>query len=444
MKSGMKLITALAMILVAGSAMAQKDCGSSVGKDTVLIQKNEGMFNQYYKQKDYKSAYPYWKYLFINDPCRSKRITFNGAYIAKKHLKDLRSNDKAAYDTLKDGLIDTILLTYDLRIKHWGDEWKVLAKKAADMYKLKPSMRDSAMNLFALCLENLGNKTEYTTVKYHMQSAIKEHKKDRYTLDSLFQLYFQLQQVIDYNLENDAKKKAKWVGSDTTVTKMMRPYFTCEKIEEFFKPKTDANGQDVELLQKVTKLLDIAKCNKTDYALDIAIKSYELSPSGEGAISIAKSYLGKKENETAMSWYLKGVDGLTDSTQMAEVYSTLASLSYKANKYSDAKKYANKVLGINPNNGSAHLIIAAVYVKSVGSCNDLIDGKSVYWAAVDRAVKAKTVDPSVTEAANKQINTYSAYFVTQTDAFFKNFPVAEGGSYVVPCLGVSTIVRFNK
>ena len=89
-----------------------------------------------------------------------------------------------------------------------------------------------------------------------------------------------------------------------------------------------------------------------------------------------------------------------------------------------SNRYAKKVLAINPNNGAAHLIIASGYAKSKRSCTaDGIDGKSVYWAAVDRAVKAKTVDPSVAEQANKFINVYSAYFIKGEQAFFKNFPV---------------------
>ena len=445
MKTGIKLMAIVAMLFATTEVMAQKDCGSMEGKDTILIQKNVGMFGQYYQQKKYIDAYPYWNYLFRNAPCESKRITFNGAYIAKKHLLHLKKTDKAAYDTLKNGLVDTILMTYDARIKHWGDKWPVLAKKAADMYKLRPAMRDSAMKLFHMSVDTLGNKTDYLTAKYFMQSAVKEHKKGNYSLDSLFELYFKLQQIIDYNLENDARKKAKWVGSDTIVTKMMRPYFTCEKIEEFFKPKTDAGGEDVELLKKVTNLLEIAKCNNTDYALDIAIKSYELEPTGTAAISIAKSYLGKGDKDNAESWFKKGLTDVQDSTELEGIYQTLSSIAYSQSRFSEAKTNANKVLAINPNNGAAHLVVASSYIKSKGACTaDNIDGKSVYWAAVDRAVKAKTVDPSVTEQANKFINTYTALFVTQTDAFFKNFPVQEGGSFTVPCLGVSTTVRFKK
>ena len=123
----------------------------------------------------------------------------------------------------------------------------------------------------------------------------------------------------------------------------------------------------------------------------------------------------------------------------------MASLEYAAGNVSKATSYAKKVLAINPNNGAAHLIIVSGYAKSKDACkSDGIDGKSVYWAAVDRAVKAKSVDPSVAEQANKFINVYSAYFIKGEQAFFKNFPVQEGGTYTVPCLGVSTIVRFNK
>ncbi len=444
MKTGIKLLTAVAMMLVASSSIAQVNCDSIARKDSALIKKNLGMFNQYYKAKDYKAAYPYWSYLFVNAPCESKRITVSGPYVVKIHLKSLKKDDRAAYDSLSGGIVDTVLLTYDMRIKHWGDKWAVLLKKAGDMYKLKPGLRDSAMKLFAQCVDTLGNKSDYLSVKYYMQSAVKEHKKDKYSLDSLFELYFTLQQIIDHNIENNSRKKAKWIGSDTIVNKMMRPFFTCDKIEEFFKPKTDAKPNDVELLNKVADLMDMAKCNNTDYALDITIKSYSLDPTGKAAISIAKSYYGKKDNVNAVSWYLKGVEGLADSSAQADVYLRLAHMSYSEQKYGEAKKYANKVLAINPNRGNAHLIIASVYTKSVGSCEDQIDGRSVYWAIVDRAIKAKTVDPSVTDKANELINLYSAQFVTSTDAFFKGFAIAEGGTYTVPCLGVSTTVRFKK
>jgi tetratricopeptide (TPR) repeat protein len=434
------------MSFTATFALGQENWeGHLYGKDTAKAQKSEAMFGQYFKAKDYPTAYPYWEYLFNNAPVVSKRVTFNGAFLGKKYLQHLKATDTLAYAARVNGLIDTILLSYDMRIKYWGQKDIVLAKKAVDMYKLRPDLRDSAMGLFEESVKNLGNKSEFKTPLYYMQSAIKENKRGKYSVDSLFDLYFQLQGIIDHNLALDNKSKNKWVACDTNVTKMMRPYFTCEKIEEFFKGKTDAAATDIELLKRVTNLLDIAKCNKSDYALDIAVKVYELEPSSAAAISIAKTYKAKGMTSDALAWFNKGVDGVADTTEKADVLQTMSSLEYASGNIPGATVYAKRVLELNPNSGAAHLIIASSYAKSLGSCTaDGIDGKSVYWAAVDRAVKAKTVDPSVTEQANKFINVYSAYFIKGEQAFFKTFPVAEGGTYIVPCLGVPTIVRFSK
>jgi len=446
MKAVKNIILMTLLSFTATFAFGQQNWeGHKYGNDTLKAQKSEAMFNQYFKAKNYSAIYPYWEYLFNNAPVVSKRVTYNGAFVAKKYLLHLQKNNPEAYELRKDGLIDTILLTYDMRIKYWGERDIVLAKKAADMFKLRPDLRDSAMRMFEESVRNLGNDTEYKTPLYYLQSAITENKRGKYSVDSLFDLYFQLQGIIDYNLALNNKDKKKWVVCDTNCVKMMRPYFTCEKIEEFFKAKTDAAPTDLVQLKKVANLLDIAKCNKSDYALDIAVKIYQLEPSSEAAIGIARTYRAKGMNTQALTWYNKGVDGVTDTAAKEEVYQTMSNLEYASGNISAAKNYANKVLAINPNNGAAHLIIASSYAKSASSCTaDGIDGASVYWAAVDRAVKAKTVDPSVTEQANKFIAVYSAYFVKGEQAFFKNFPVPEGGTYVVPCLGVSAIVRFNK
>ena len=441
------MILATVMSFTATLALGQENWdGHKYGTDTVKAQKSEAMFNQYFKARDYQSVYPYWKYLFNNAPVVSKRITYNGAFITKKYLTYLRKNDTAAYKARLSGLIDTVMLSYDMRIKYWGDRDIVLAQKAADMFTLQPQYRDSAMEMFKNSVENLGNKTEYKTPLYYLKSAITENKRDKYGTDSLFDLYFELRDIIDHNLKIEGKAQKKWVACDTLVNRMMGPYFTCEKVEEFFKPQTDSTPDNLALLKKVTKLLDNAKnCNNSGYALDVAVKVYELEPNSEAAISIAKSYKGIGKGAEAIQWYNKGIDGVTDTTERGEIYQTLASLEYAAGNVSKATGYAKKVLAINPNNGAAHLIIASGYAKSKTSCTaDGIDGKSVYWAAVDRAVKAKTVDPSVAEQANKFINVYSAYFIKGEQAFFKNFATQEGGTYTVPCLGVSTIVRFSK
>ena len=66
-------------------------------------------------------------------------------------------------------------------------------------------------------------------------------------------------------------------------------------------------------------------------------------------------------------------------------------------------------------------------------------GRSAYWAAVDAARKALSVDdsPENVEAANRLISTYSGHYPKQDEAFMLD--LIDGNSYTVPgWIGVST------
>ncbi|MCI5055894.1 MAG: hypothetical protein MRY83_07280, partial [Flavobacteriales bacterium] len=103
-----------------------------------------------------------------------------------------------------------------------------------------------------------------------------------------------------------------------------------------------------------------------------------------------------------------------------------------------------KLLEVNANSGDAYLIIATAYAASAGSCGeDNCTKKAAYWAAVDKCIKAKNVDPSVAEEANKKINSYSAQFPGKEACFFLS--ITEGSSYTVGCwINETTTARFSK
>jgi len=53
-----------------------------------------------------------------------------------------------AYKARFEGLVDTLLLSEDMRIEFFGQEGYVLAKKADDMAKLAPKRRAEALAIF--------------------------------------------------------------------------------------------------------------------------------------------------------------------------------------------------------------------------------------------------------------------------------------------------------
>lgn len=67
--------------------------------------------------------------------------------------------------------------------------------------------------------------------------------------------------------------------------------------------------------------------------------------------------------------------------------------------------------------------------------------KAVYWVAVDKFVKAKSVDPSCAGEANGLIARYSKYFPEDKEIFMHP-DINKGSSYTVGgWIGESTIVR---
>ncbi|MDR2938277.1 MAG: hypothetical protein LBU92_04990, partial [Prevotellaceae bacterium] len=57
--------------------------------------------------------------------------------------------------------------------------------------------------------------------------------------------------------------------------------------------------------------------------------------------------------------------------------------------------------------------------------------RTVYWVAVDCYEKAKQVDPSLTETADKYIVVYKQYYPSKEDIFFYNFE--RGQAYTLNC-----------
>ena len=116
----------------------------------------------------------------------------------------------------------------------------------------------------------------------------------------------------------------------------------------------------------------------------------------------------------------------------------------KEGKGEQGRAYARKAIELDRTDGEPYMIIGYLYASSGKDCNaNPLQAKSVYWAAVDQFVKAKTVDPSIAARANEMIRDYSKLFPTSEDAFFYN--VFEGDDYQVECwINETTKARFSN
>ena len=133
-----------------------------------------------------------------------------------------------------------------------------------------------------------------------------------------------------------------------------------------------------------------------------------------------------------------------DGTKKSKYLYQLGLIYFNQGNLSGAKSKAVESLQLNPSCGECYLIIGKVYAqssKTVGA--NEFEQKSVYWAAVDKFLKAKSVDASLSDDANQMISAYSALFPTNEELFFQG--IAVGSTYQVGgIINESTTVRARK
>jgi tetratricopeptide (TPR) repeat protein len=419
-------------------------CQNKWGLDSVTTAKKLSLFNQYYQEKKYVEAFPYWKYLFENAPCIQKRITFSGPYIIKKVLRE------EEYKSRFKGLVDTLLLCHDKRIEFFGQEGYVLGKKADDMAKLSPSNREEALMLFSKSLQIQADKTKYDVPKDFIYAGVKQYKKNDLSLDSLFMILDEVTPIIEANIAmytadsvsaKDSAMGLKWLATQDAVIGMMKPYLDCDKLEELKKPYYADKKSDITWLKSTVKLLDRGGCESKEFYLECSEALFSLEPSSEAALSLAKAF-GKQGDDTkAVVYYTKAADLAPNEDAKYEIWIKLAKTAKNNQQYSTVREYARKALAINSNSGEAYILIGDAYAASATSCGSGELGRGgVYLVAVDKYAKAKSVDPSIAEDAQSKINKYTGYFPAKEDAFFKG--INNGDSYRVGCwIGESTTVR---
>ncbi len=490
----MKKYVVLALVaLVSGNAMAQKngnpeapECQNKWGADSVETAKQLSLFNQYYQEKKYAEAYPYWKYLFENAACIQKRITYAGPYIVKKKLREevaarkpIYAAEKAkkaelkaatepgsieAYKAYKkemaitraahqlkiDGYAEEVFSAHRKRIVFWGDEANVLGKLADDMAKLTPSRRLEAIGIFDKSMDMAGDKTKYDVPMDYIYAGVKVYKKKEMSMDSLFLMLDKVSPIIDANITaytasgisvKDSLIGVKWVKTQNAIIGMMKPYLNCDKLEELKKPYFADKKSDVNWLKSTVKLLARGGCESKAFYLECSEALFALEPSSDAALGLAKGFGKQGDNDKAISYYTKAADLAPNDDAKYDIWIKLAKTAKNSKQYSAVRDYARKAIAINPNSGEAYILIGDAYAASAGSCGSGELGRGgVYLVAVDKYARAKSIDPSVAEAAQAKINKYSAYFPGKEDAFFKG--VNNGDSYRVGCwIGESTSVR---
>ena len=379
------------------------------------------LYNEFYKQKNYKDAVNDWRKVYQNCPAASKNTFIRGATIYKNLIK--AENDAAK----KEALIDTLMQIYDQRIVYFKQEGAVLASKGVDLYSYRG--KDAAAEVYEMLkksceLEKGETGAGVTTVM--MQSAVDQYRAEEVDGAEVISAYELAMATIDLAIASnknivasgDAKKvpgaQKELENLDVDVKNVENLFSesgaaTCDALIAILDAKYDANKDDVEWLKKVTKLLDKAECNSSALFAKSSEALYALEPSATAARNLAKLFLSKQETAKGLEYYSKACDLQDDPTLKSQYYVEWAYIVLGQKNYTKVRELANNALKANPSMGKAYIVIGLAYAsdaQNIGS--EKVEHDAAYWAAVDKFTKAKQVDSSCEEEANRHISTYKS------------------------------------
>ncbi len=218
----------------------------------------------------------------------------------------------------------------------------------------------------------------------------------------------------------------------------------CETIETIFGPQLAANTGNLDWLKRVNRLLAKGDCGDAELFYKSSEYLHAIEPSSSSAFGLAKMYMKTQDMDKAIGYYQEAIELEEDNASKATYYYYLSLVYMSQKNYTQVKSNALNATQLRSDWGAPYILIGKAYAataKSYGSKE--IEHKSVYWAAVDKFKKAKTVDPEAAKDANEMIVLYSQYFPNTEELFFEN--MTEGDAYKVGgWINENTTVRAKK
>lgn len=412
------------------------------------------LYNEFYKQGDYKSALPHWKHIYNKYPKSTSNIYIHGSKIFEHLIENAKTDEE------KDKYLDEYLKGYDQRMKYFGGQGFVHGRKGTSWleYKLDENrttpIEGEALKEVMLkgyewlniSVESEKSETELPVFLLLMQTTRSLFKLGALPKEAVIKNYDKcntyLSEIIAKSTDKEKVTSAKEIQAYIENLFSTSGAADCDALVNIFTPQFEAKNSDVEFIKSMLRRLRQAKCDESALVEKATIRLYELEPSAEAAFNMARGYVKKDDLENAKKFYQQAISQETDPKLLASYYYERGLLLYvKESKYQEAREMARKAISLDPELCDAYMLIGNIYASSSSSFTGTnLEKGAIFWVAVDYYNKARRGDDCAADAATKASD-YRKYFPNKEDAFMEG--IQAGQSYKVGgWINETTTVRF--
>lgn len=426
----MKIKTLVAILFLSTGSM------SVMAQDDPSCNSNSSISHEAVRAGNFKDAYLPWK--SVLEKCPTLRFyTFTDGYKILKGLLD-QIKDKNSADYQK--YFNELMNTHDLRMKYTeefiakgikvssADE--ALGIKAADYIAYAPKVDPNvAYGWLSQSVNAVKGESAAATLFYFLQTSLDKLKTDPTHKEQFIQDYLAASEYTDeaINLteKESTKKILRGIKENLVALFINSGTADCESLQAIYAPKVEANKTDLAFLKKVIDIMRMMKCTESNAYLQASFYAYKIEPTAEAATGCAIMAYKKGQIDEAVKFFDEGINLETDNVKKAEKAYGAAAVLASAKKLSQARSYCQKAIGYNENYGAPYILIANLYATSPNWSDESALNKCTYFAVIDKLQRAKSVDPSVAEEANKLIATYARHTPQAKDLFMLGYKAGD-------------------
>ena len=419
---------------------------------------NVSLFHEAVKNKMYADAYNPWWSVYTTCPNANKSIYSDGAKIVEALYQ--ATSDPAE----KERLAKLAVEMQDKRIKYFGTDPKyptayILGEKGlAYMDFYGETKLAEARECLQQSVTGMGASSKIMVLVKLVDASYALYKQDPNGKAEQFIADYELASTyLGEQASNTNNKNAEIAGKQKDYVDnifAVSGAADCSKLDEIYAAAVKENLQNLDMLTKIAKLYKRVRCTESDVYFAACEAAHKLQPTDESAAGCASMAAKKGDYEGAVAYYDQAIKLAMVEDELEDVadyqYNAAFYCYNNLKKYAEARKYALasiatlQGLGITKGQGRSYIIIGMCYAATQLYPQDAkgrILNKTVYWAAVDKFVKAKQIDPSVEAQASEFISSYSKYYPTKEERF--DLPNEFNGStyYVGGWIGETTTIR---
>lgn len=411
------------------------------------------LYRDQLKLKNYNEAYKLWKIAMYNAPGSNGRVQYHyddGVTIFTHFF------EKAQTEAEKKQWVDSISWLYEKRMDCFGDIAYLSGRKAFDCYYYYKSYvpEDSIYTWFKRAIDGKKEKTDYFVVNPFVKMLWDKYSDGSITQEEASRYANELLAILDYGPKNckDTECQA-WEIINEYAPKLLAnfegipDFYDCNYYVIKYYKLYKENPEDCETVNLSYRKMRSGKCPEDLAELkelqEIMSTRCYVAPPDPGPLRRAFDAYNAGKFREAINHFKEFTSTTTDKEQKAKYTLVIAKIYYaELVNYPEARKFALAAAGIKSGWGEPFMLIGKLYASSGPLCGPGRgwDSQIVTWAAVDKFLYARSIDPSVASEANKLIAEYSRYMPSKEEIFSRMY--REGDKFRVPCwIQEDTVIR---